>query len=166
MQMIDESQTILWLAKGGIVDANGRPSLAAFVEVLNSAVPPDSGRKTALGRAVASVFTDDDEAMLWINEYGIWPSSEDRFLYEGFRRSLHEESPLHVKPGHLFSRDELAAVASLVALVLYFVWGAILYSPARALVIKISHDECISVFARSGTAVSDVVEMLDRVLRK
>jgi hypothetical protein len=166
MQVIDEARTVLWLAKNGIVVANGQPSFTTFVEILSTAVPPDSGRKTALSRTIASLFKDDDEALLWINEVGIWPSSEDRFLFDGFRRSLGEESPLPAKPGHLFSRDDLAPVASLVALVLYFVWGAILYSPARALVIKISHDELISVFVRVGMPASDVTEVLTRILLK
>ena len=118
----------------------------------------DSGRKTALSRVLVSFFDTDEEALLWINEFGIWPSSEDRYLFEGFRRFLGERSPVHEKPGHIFSKDDLDAVRSLVAMILYFVWGGIMYSPAKGLTIKMSHDEFITMFARDPQDGSIITE--------
>jgi hypothetical protein len=142
------------------------PSFSGFVEVLSGAIPADSGLKTALSRAIVSFFEADTEALLWIHEFGIWESCEDRHLFEGFRRSLGEHSPLHEKPGHLFSNNDLRDVGSLVAMTLYFVWGAILYSPAKDLAIEISHDEIISVCARDKKHASEINATLKKYLSK
>jgi len=160
MRIIDEKETMFWLSERGLLDSTGKPSFQGFVEVIDSAIPADSGRKTALSRVLVSFFDTDDEALLWINEFGIWESSEDRNLFAGFRRSLGEQSPLHEKPGHLFSSNDLKDVGSLIAMTLYFVWGAILYSPAKSLAIKISHDEFITILVRDKKDVSSVAEKL------
>jgi hypothetical protein len=148
MRIIDKEETKLWLSQRGLLDSTGEPSFSEFFEVIDFAIPVDSGRKTALSRILASFFETDDEALLWINEFGIWESSEDRYLFQGFRRSLGESSPLHEKPGHVFSKGDLDAVRSLIAMTLYFVWGGILFSPAKGVAIKISHDEFITLYAR------------------
>src|SRR5574341_2187382 len=110
MRIIDEKETMLWLSERGLLDSTDKPSFPGFVKAIDSAIASDSGRKTALSRAIVSLFDTDDGALLWINEFGIWPSSEDRNLFEGFRRSLGERSSLHQKPGHIFSSSDLPAV--------------------------------------------------------
>jgi len=165
MRFIDAVQTRPWLEKYTIaIDQEGHPTFPGSVSVLQSAIPSDSGRKTALSRVIASIFRMDDEALLWINEVGIWPSSEDLFLFQGFRRSLGEDSHLVMKPGHIFSRDDLAGLGSLLAMVFYFAWGAIPYSPVRMLVIRISHDEFMSMLAREGINLVDVVQECRHIL--
>lgn len=160
MRIIDKEETKLWLSQRGLLDSTGEPCFPEFVQVMDSAIPADSGHKTALSRVLVSFFDTDKEALLWINEFGIWPSSEDRYLFNGFRRSLGEGSPLHEKPGHIFSKDDLDAVRSLVGMILYFVWGGILFSPAKGLAITISHDEFITVFMRNQTEASMITETL------
>ncbi len=162
MRIIDKEETMRWLSQSGLLDSAGKLSFSGFVEVMDSAIPADSGRKTAISRAMVLLFDATDEALLWINEFGIWPSSEDRNLFEGFRRSLGEHSPLHEKPGHIFSSRDLSNVGSLVAMMLYFVWGGILYSPVRGLAIKISHDEYITVFARNKEDAPGITEKLKK----
>jgi hypothetical protein len=147
------------------VGPTGGLSLAGFVQVIHHSISPDSGRKTALSKLITSFFDTDDEALLWINEFGIWPSSEDRNLFAGFRRSLGENSPLHEKPGHIFRSSELKDVSSLLAMVLYFVWGAILYSPAKGLIIEISHDEVINIHARNKESAMTVTEEFKKYLK-
>lgn len=162
MQIIDKGETRSWLNKRGLLDSTGMVSFSGFIEAISAAVPADSGRKTALSRLMASFFEADEEALLWINEFGIWPSSEDWSLFEGFRRSLGEQSPLYEKPGHIFSGKELRDVASLVAMTLYFIWGAILYSPAKGLAIKISHDEFVCIYVKTQKDASDILATLKR----
>ena len=162
LRIIDEEETKLWLSQRGLLDSTGVPSFSEFGEVMDSAIPADSGRKTAISRVLVSFFDTDDEALLWINEFGIWPSSEDGYLFQGFRRFLGESSPLHEKPGHVFSKSDIDAVRSLVAMLLYFVWGGILFSPAKGLAIKISHDEFITVFVRNKKDASAITVELKK----
>jgi hypothetical protein len=164
MWIIEKEETKRWLSIRGLLDSTGGLSLSGFVQVINCAIPPDSGRKTALSKLIASFFDTDDEALLWINEFGIWESSEDRNLFDRFRRSLGEDSPLHEKPGHIFRSSELSDVSSLLAMVLYFIWGAVLYSPAKGLLVKISHDEFITMHARKKEDTSTIVEKLKKYL--
>ncbi|MFZ1503581.1 MAG: hypothetical protein WAS50_10530 [Nitrospira sp.] len=160
MQIVDREKTLLWLTQQGIPIPADKPEFPGFLAVINSAIPSDSGKKTALSRAIASLFDTNEEALLWINEFGIWPSSEDAYLFHGFRRFLGEYSPLHEKPGHLFSKDDLEAIASLIAMMLYFVWGGVLYSRAKGLAIVISHDEFVTVHVRNRVDVSFFKERL------
>ena len=165
MRIIDMKETTLWLSKRNLLDSAGKVAPTGFFKALDSQIPSDSGHKTALSRVIASFFENDDEALLWIHEFGIWPSSEDWHLFEALRQSLGEQSTLSDKPGHLFSSSDLTAVRSLVALVLYFIWGAILYSPATGLVVKISHDEFLSVYVRDRKDASNVTDSLKKFLR-
>jgi len=156
--MIDKEETKHWLSQRGLLDSTSEPSFSGFFQVIHFAIPVDSGRKTALSRVLLSFFDTDEEALLWIDEFGIWPSSEDRYLFEGFRRFLGERSPLHEKPGHIFSKDDLDAMRSIVAMTLYFVWGGIMCSPAKDLIIRMSHDEFISVLAmdlKNGSIITE-----------
>jgi hypothetical protein len=149
VRTLNKDQTISWFSEKGLLDANGNPSFSGFSEATDFKIPVDSGHKTALSRLLVSFCDSDQEAALWITEYGIWPSSEDTYLFQGFRHFLGEDRPLHEAPGHAFSKDDLHAVRSLVGMILYFVWGAILFSPANALAIKISHDEFITIYVRN-----------------
>ena len=131
MLALEKQGIIHWLATRGVSNATGELSLSGFIRLIDSAIPPDSGRKTALSRALISFFDSDEEALLWINEYGIWPSSEDRNLFNVFCHGLGENSPLHKKPGYIFSNNDLVNIGSIVSMILYFVWGAVLYSPTK-----------------------------------
>jgi len=164
MRIIDKRETMSWLSERGLLDPRGKLLLSRFLAPIHLRIPSDSGKKTALSKVIASFCDATDEALLWINEFGIWPSSEDRHLFEGFRRSLGEDRPLHEKPGHLFSGEDLDAVGSLLALVLYFCWGAVFISTARGVVITISHDEIIDVFVKDQKDIPDIKERLDRLL--
>jgi len=164
MRIIDGEETKLWLSQRGLLDSTGEPSFSKCFQVIDFAIPVDSGRKTALSRIIVSFLETDDEALLWINEFGIWESSEDRYLFQGFRHSLGESSPLHEKPGHVFSKADRDAVRSLVAMILYFVWGGLLFSPAKGLVIMISHDEFITIYLRDKKDAPIITETLKKFL--
>jgi hypothetical protein len=161
MWIIEEREAKHWLSQRGLLDASGNLAFSRFVRVIRFSIPADSGRKTALSRQIVSLFSADEEALLWINEFGIWPSSEDRNLFKHFRESLGEASSLQNKPAHIFRRSELDDVASLLGMVLFFFWGAVMYSPARGLLVEISHDEYVVIHARNLDDTSDVVEALE-----
>lgn len=164
MKTISKVQTLDWLSQNHLLDSASQLNCLELIQVIRSASPTDSGRKTALSRVLASMFVGDEEALLWINEFGIWPSAEDWNLFDGFRVSLGESQSVHEKPGHLFSGNELKAAGSLVAMVLYFCLGAVLVSPSRGLVIKISHDEVIEVFVRTQADASALLSQLKEYL--
>jgi hypothetical protein len=128
MKTIAEAQALDWISKRQLKNSSGSINYPGSIQAVRSSIPPDSARKTALSRVLASMFSEDEEALLWITEFGIWPSAEDWNLFDGFRLSLGEAQAVHERPAHLFSKAELKAVGSLVAMILYFCLGAILGS--------------------------------------
>lgn len=164
MRIIDKNEIMTWLSEKRLIDSNGVLSFSGFLSPLRFMIPVDSGKKTALSKTIVSLFDAKDEALLWINEFGIWPSCEDRYLFAGFRKSLGEYSPLHEKPGHFFSNKDLDAVSSLIAMTLYFCWGAIIISTANNFIIKISHDEVLYLYAREKECLSKMQESLTKIL--
>jgi|SRR6266540_2885714 len=164
MQIIDKNEIMIWLDKRKLLDHRGELLHTEFTELSQYKFPVDSGKKTALSKTIASFFDTDSEALLWINEFGIWPSSEDINLFNGFRRSLGEFSALTVKPGHIFSSNDLETIGSLLSMILYFCWGAVLVSTSKNLIIKISHDEIIDIFARDKQSFSEIRGRLNGLL--
>jgi hypothetical protein len=167
MEIVDKEKTMNWLLIRGLLDSKGSLSLSAFSEQVSYRIPADSGKKTVLSRMIASFFDSDGESLLWINEYGIWPSCEDWTLFEGFRKSLGEYSPLFEKPGHIFSKQDLSSVSSLLAMIFYFMWGAIIVSASKNIVVKISHDEMLDIFSSNKKVIPhEMIEKIESVTQK
>lgn len=109
-------------------------------------VPPDSGAKTAISRELALLLRGHGEVMVLIDEYGIWPTAEDRNLFDRFRQSCGVVDPVELKPGCLFVSASVD-LGSLLALILYFVWGATVSVGDGTVQVRISHDEMLEVYA-------------------
>ena len=72
-------------------DYYGRPvpDVREHFALIQLNYPIDSGRKIALAREVIGFNTQNHYLMLWINEWGVWPSSETCRSSLGFgRRSV------------------------------------------------------------------------------
>jgi hypothetical protein len=156
MQIIDKQQTKEWLLKRGLIDPQGSLSLSEFAFSTDFQIPADSGRKTNISKAIGSLLNFPEESLLWINEFGIWPSCEDLYLFDAFRKSIGEDLPLYMKPGHLFVNTDLNIVKSLIAITLYFVWGAIVIPDSKKFLIRISHDEYISIYSKDLDILSQI----------
>jgi hypothetical protein len=156
MRILDKKDTTNWLEYHKLMNSNNRLIVSEFLDPITFKIPVDAGKKYNLGKLIASFYNTDEEGLLWINEYGIWPSCEDWNLFNGFRRSLGENSPLYDKPGHLFSINDMEVIVSLLALTLYFFWGAIIVSENKNLLVKISHDELIYFYAKDTETISNI----------
>lgn len=162
MRIVDEAETVAWFAAKGFGDLGGLPSLSSVV--LSSIFPRKATywvtdlaarKKTAMARMLADRFCESGGGMLWIDEWGIWPSCENMTLFEGYRKSLDETRWLIDSPGHIFATEDRDTVFSLLSLALYFIWGGILASSSGDMAVRFSHDEWIDVFARGGAESGD-----------
>lgn len=122
-------------------------------------MPTDAGRKTALARELSALIDSRGEGLLWITEWGVFPSSENMSLFEGYRRSLHDERSLRAAPGHVFRESDLRELECVLDMVLYFSWDASVFG-AGATWLRISHDELFSVNAINGTELRQWQESL------
>lgn len=119
----------------------------------------DAGRKTALARALSHLLDSSGMGLLWITEWGVFPSSENMALFDGYRRSLGDDRPLHAAPGHLFDAHERKEVECLIGLALYFFWDASIFD-AGSIWLELSHDEVFSVSARDDAALRSCEKVL------
>lgn len=76
-----------------------------------------------IARLVASWLGNWDSCMIWIAEFGIWPSHENLHLMRQLRTSYGESASLAQKPVHLFYRGEQDDFITFLELALRFGWG-------------------------------------------
>jgi hypothetical protein len=119
-------------------------------------LPPDAGKKTALGRMLIGLLHVKSSGLFWITATGIWPSSENIALFEGYRRSFGENRPLHAAPGHVFSGSDLTQLECLFDLTLYFSWDSLLFEEPGGVALRTSHDEYISVHSENRDRLSQI----------
>ncbi len=165
MTTLDRAKAIGWLSSKGVTRSKGRYVIEEPMRKATYPIPTDSGKKTVIARELARQLGRFDEVMLWIDEFGIWPSSENWYLFDMFRRSLGERKHLHERPGHIFTAGDFDAVFGLLSMVLYFNWGAVLAPSSGTLVVRISHDEFIDVYAKDSIGTDDdVFAALDHII--
>ncbi len=163
MKVLSRTETDTWVKKSlsheldrGMLQSEF-PCLTAYV------LPADCGKKTGLSRALANLVNPSLPGLFWITGHGIWPSSENMDLFNGYRSSLGDRRSLQEAPGHTFERNDLAALQSLVALALYFFWDAYLIEGSRALVFRLSHDEFIDVYTTSRDRLNAIEKVLTKM---
>lgn len=84
-------------------------------------------------------------ALLWITEYGIWPSEENRPFFDKIRSAFGEERPLQEAPGFYFDELELNMLSGFIRLAVSFGWGGYTLSPVAEGCVFFSHDEWFEV---------------------
>lgn len=123
-------------------------------------LPSDTGKKTALGRTSVGLFDVKSFGLLWITATGIWPTSENMALFDGYRKSFGENRALHAAPGHVFTESDLKQVECLLDLALYFYWDSVLFEVPTGIALRTSHDEYISVRAKDRDRLSQIEHAL------
>jgi hypothetical protein len=83
-----------------------------------------------IARKITEWINPYDECILWIREYGIWPSHENWFLYERLRSSYGDTAKIAEAPLHVFYSTESNDLTTFLELALRFGWGGdIIYKP-------------------------------------
>jgi len=94
--------------------------------------------------------------LLWITEWGIWPSSENWHLYYTLRQASGDLQLLHEAPGHLFLEHEAEDLASFTQIAMLNGWGGYILTQANYVNAFFSHDEYIDFFAETPTMMVSV----------
>jgi len=105
---------------------------------------------------IAMSIAFDQPCLLWITEFGIWPSGENWSLFNRLRRSYGETAQLFEVPGHLFAGDEIDDLTSFLQLSALFGWGGYLTSEADSVNCYFSHDEFIDFFSRDERLLGQI----------
>jgi hypothetical protein len=133
-----------------------KPNVVAGANRAHFAYPQAPGRIRFLSHWIATSLTHEMSALLWITEWGIWPSSENWHLYYKLRQSYADQRLLEQAPGHLFLKHEMEDLASFLQLAMLNGWGGYVLTEADYVNIFFSHDEYFDFFAADERNLEDV----------
>ena len=122
--------------------------------------PPEPHRIFFVAHWIASELTFRRPALLFITEWGIWPSSENWHLYYKLRQSYGDTRLLQDAPGHLFLEHEVEDLASFLQVSMLNGWGGYVLTEADYVNAFFSHDEYIDSFAKDSTNLADIGKAL------
>ena len=113
-----------------------------------------------LAHWIATSLTHRMPTMLWITEWGIWPTSENWHLYYRLRQTYSDHRLLHEAPGHLFLEHETEDLASFLQIAMLNGWGGYVLTEADYVNAFFSHDEYIAFFAQTDGELQEVRTVL------
>ena len=153
MQFLSSAAARKWTEERGyeINDSFGHPVPQYTQADVRFKIPLDAGARVALARMLWESITEGSpEVLLWITDYGVWPSGEHRPLAESARRGLGARSALQDTPGHLIHLGEDDGGLTIVCLAILFLWDCWILPSAGSKAAYLSHDEYGIVYGRRG----------------
>lgn len=150
-----------WSAEHGVVfndlgDVQPRAELVYSARTVY-AESGRSGREPEIAAACAETLGSQNECLLWVRLWGVWPSSEDWPGYYALRGACGERRSLEEAPGHLFAGSENDALVRFLTAVMENAWDAdALATDDGASVsasIFISHDGWIELSSSSAVSL-------------
>jgi hypothetical protein len=130
------------------------------VQVERIPYPPEPYRAFFVAHWVASVLTYRRPTLLFVTEWGIWPSNENWHLYYKVRQTYGDSRLLHDAPGHLFLEHEAEDLASFLQLSMLNGWGGYVLTEANYANAFFSHDEYIDFFSENSAILADIRKAL------
>lgn len=122
--------------------------------------PSTAAQLYALSSFLASALTPGDACLLWITEFGVWPSAENLHLYYRLRESYGERRLLHEAPAQLCQKHEREDLATLIWLALLFGWDAYVLPDSDHLAIYFNHDELLELYSRNAAQRAELTTRL------
>jgi hypothetical protein len=133
-----------------------KPDLMPDVRVERIEYPPEPYQVFFFAHWIAHQLTYRKPTLLFITEWGIWPSSENWHLYYTLRRAYGDLRLLHEAPGHLFLEHETEDLASFLQLSMLNGWGGYVLTDANYVNAFFSHDEFIDFFGDKNANLAEV----------
>lgn len=133
-----------------------KPDLRPDVHVERIDYPSEPYRVFFFAHWIATSMTYRMPTLLWVTEWGIWPSSENWHLYHKLRQIYGDQRLLHETPGHLFLEHEAEDLASFLQIAMLNGWGGYVLTQANYVNAFFSHDEYIDFFAQHDQNLADV----------
>jgi hypothetical protein len=137
-----------------------KPDLMPIVRAERIEYPPAPHQVFFFAHWVASELTYRKPALLFITEWGIWPSSENWHLYYKLRQTYGDNRQLHEAPGHLFLEHEAEDLASFLQLSMLNGWGGYVLTEANYVNAFFSHDEYVDFFGDKDANLADIRKSL------
>lgn len=128
----------------------GDPSLTYRERPVHSAAAdPEKARE--LAAKLIATLGDWDECLAWATDWDVWPDAEDWPRYYAWRAQFGERRSIAESPGHLFDRNDTAALTYFLTHVVECGWDVTILpskaSQATGLRVRTSHDEWIELLS-------------------
>jgi hypothetical protein len=141
VRFLSPAECEAWCHARGFPVAEGEPT-PSFPDPIEFQIPSDSGRRVALSRLLwASLAQQSPESLLWVTQYGVWPSGQHRPLADSARAAWGATAPIREQPGHLVLPGESDDGLSVLVLAALFLWDVWLLPGGAQRAVHLSHDE-------------------------
>jgi hypothetical protein len=151
MKYMSFEQSVSWLTQRVPSGATikGRPRLKAFgFDTFTCALPHDSGKKVALTKYLYGFLKTEEQVLVFVRNWQVFPSSAHVPLMLRLRQALGEAQSLAECPGHLLSKDESDDGISLMLLCAEFFWDCFVLGASGKTALFISHDEYFEFYTQ------------------
>jgi hypothetical protein len=161
MIILSRDECEKWFAKRDIYLGGPSSTVAAdnYPNHISFAMPSDAGRLNALSTQFPEL-SGINAGILWITNFGVFPSCQNLPLFYGYRNSLNELRSLADAPGHVFERHERDEFCSILNMCVIFFWDFLIADTDATCLVSVSHDEHCTLCAREGLQLDDIISNL------
>lgn len=162
MQFLTQQKCEDWLAQPKRV----RPDQDKSLSRERFEYPNEAYRFFPVASAIAHSITYRQPTLLWVTEWGIWPSSENWQLYYKLRQTYGDLQLLHDAPGHLFLEYEAEDLSTFLQLAMLNGWGGYILTEANYVNAFFSHDEYIDFYTSIPENLSELRQYFTKLESK
>lgn len=141
-----------WLAQRTRV----RPGQDKSLPVERFEYPSEAYRFVPMTNALAHSIIYRQPVLLWVTEWGIWPSSENWLLYYRLRQTYGDFRLLDEAPGHLFLEHEAEDLSTFLQLAMLNGWDGYVLTQANYVNAFFSHDEFMDFYTADPGSLSEL----------
>jgi hypothetical protein len=147
MRLYTPEECAQWCERQGVALDDRRKPTREFAQkhVLHAKFPASFTQLLWFSRCVESALQPRESCLVWISDWGIFPSNENQHLYYRLRQSYGDHRLLHEAPGHLCLQYEAAEVVTLVHLCILHGWDVHLVPAVGYARAFVSHDEWVEI---------------------
>ena len=141
MHALTKSECQEWCSAHQIaLDHRGLPLIPADASPMFE-LPGDAGQRVAMAKSHFEPMRGVDEVLIWIEDWGVWPSGEHMPMFTRFREGIGIRDGLIKRCGHLVRAEDFEDGLSVILFAVLFLWDCyVLPSSGREFVFY-SHDE-------------------------
>lgn len=155
MHFLTDTECRVWCATQSVeLNEKGAPVVQPpGLHCLRFALPKTIMKLVWFAQYIEASLKPRTRCLLWVTEWGVWPSSENWHLYYRLRQSYGDRRLLDEAPGHLFLPYEAADLISFLQVGLIAGWDMYLlpsdgYGRAFA-----SHDEWVALALEDASEI-------------
>jgi hypothetical protein len=125
-------------------------------------VPQDADRRVALVKSSMSLIDGNEELLVQIGDWAVWPAGQHMPLFDRFRQALGERRPLIEAPGHVIPAAERDDAISILVISVLYLWNCHVLSARGDQALFVSHDEYGWFASRDIRSLEAVNQLLQK----